>query len=840
MKKKFEITSLKHYYFVFAAVAILLSLIILYLIRSEGLPYTFNTVSVKPAFNLNYGLPHDFDKDGISEMCFMGKAENPNRKNMYLSVRTSSGSFIEQFNFYSYFNPDQIFFGDFNNDNYDDIFVLSQLKDSLFLSIINLKTRKFYVERQKIITKPDSAKRNFWDITPQPVGLLDNNGKQFIFTVKAGFSLFPRAVYSYDLRKKKIIRSFPTKANLNSHPLITDFTGDGKKEIILTAGTTGNMPDTTGYHDYTCWIFVLNKDLKPIFKPASFGRYPNVILENFPGLNKLGGKKIYFAFADYSVKHQEGKILSIDGEGKIETVRKFDEPIFAIYAFKSGNKPRFLISNYTGGIFLLNKNFKTLVKVDNFLRTEQRYISDVYEINDLILGKRLFFTAFFNTFMIFDSGLKLLAKKIIPNDKIMFYTRKGTPDLLKLNGKNKKPEIVILGQKNKYLFTLEENYLFKYSGLIFVGSSVFLFFLFVGTHRLNVYLATYISYFTHSLQRSNKGIVIIDHSGRVTFINPVAKRILKINRFERKAKFQSVLEKYPPFLNAITGAFEARRKYATEVTYSTPHKEFKGEISITPFKSFAGFTYSYLVEITDYTQPLLTDRSRVWGSTVQRIAHEIKTPLSTIQLNLKTLEMHLANENIANRMKYEGDISLMRTELERIKELLKNFLKFTNLDKSTPLSLDLNELLSESLKQFISYTSKGIEIVWNLDERATHVQGEKYQLIQLFHLVIENAIDAMNGFGKIEIITKFHEYLNEKNGRNYVEIKIKDNGPGIPEEIKELVFEPYFTTKKDGTGLGLALARKIIEDHNGMIEIESIELKGTIIKLYLPVENGMA
>ena len=403
----------------------------------------------------------------------------------------------------------------------------------------------------------------------------------------------------------------------------------------------------------------------------------------------------------------------------------------------------------------------------------------------------------------------------------------------RLAGKGKDPELSFITQKSNYLFKLEENKIYTYFPLIFLGSAGFLFFLFIGIHRINDYLSTYITYFGHSLQRSNNGLVILDHQGRIIFFNENARRILGIQNLKMKEKFQVIFQNHSSFLNVISKSFENKNKLTEEISYSTPLKDFKGEVSITPFTSFLGFTYAYLMEIMDYTQPLLTDRGKVWGSTVQRIAHEIKTPLSTIQLNLKTLELHLNDERINDRSKYESDIALMKTEVNRIKELVKSFLKFTNLDKPKLQSIDLNKILYESLKQFSSYTTKGIKIVWKLDENTKTAFGDENQLLQLFHLILENAIDAMNGNGKIEIITKLEENINSENNNDFIIVEFKDNGSGIPTEIIEKVFEPYFTTKKDGTGIGLALAKKIVEDHEGKIEIESELNKGTTVKIIL-------
>jgi len=226
-----------------------------------------------------------------------------------------------------------------------------------------------------------------------------------------------------------------------------------------------------------------------------------------------------------------------------------------------------------------------------------------------------------------------------------------------------------------------------------------------------------------------------------------------------------------------------------------------------------------------------------WSSTAQKIAHDIKTPLSTIQLNLKAIQRRMEKENVPNQEKYNEDISRIRDELERIKTLSKNFLKFANLDKPDYKKVNIKELIKNSFKQFDNYTNENIHIEFDFDEDAKYVKADPNQLEQLFHILIANSIDSMKGKGTIKVsCTLIHDL--ENTNIKWVEIEFSDNGCGISEENLSKVFEPYFTTKVDGTGFGLALAHKIIKDHNGKINIYSKENIGTTIRILLPATDN--
>ena len=826
MKKKFKITSLKQYYILFAILALIVSTIILVIIQANNYPLKFRVDDKDPTDIHSSFIYNDLNNDGRSEKILLGKKKTLNKIFSSISVISHSGTFIDDFNLFARSNPSWIIFEDYNDDKYKDIFAFSQYKDSLFLSIINVKTKKYFLNRYLLLTKPDSAKRNFWDLTVIPAGLLNyHNHKNLIFCVTAGYSLYPRTIYSFNIKDRKIEKSFPTKASIQEI-FLSDLNSNGKKEIIARSAAVGNIPDKYGYNDYTSWLFVLNDNLKPVFPPKYFSKYPFGGVQ-LPINSPTVDNKILCTFSEKTDSATFGKIFFINASGKIHYKTKFPERITSLITFDNHRKLNYMLTLRNGNVCTLNSNFDDI----KIMKSNANHLKIIARLNNFIKDENIFLCGDQTKLYVIDDRLHFLASIDLENG----FASRNNYYSIRLNGDTAPPQLAIRDAKFNYLLSIVENKIYAYSWLIFAGSSFLLFFLFVGVHRVNSYLSTYISYFTHSLQKSNNGIVILDYSGRVTFINGIAKNILKLKGLAGRPKYAKIFKNYPPFLNALSEAIDKRTNLRREISYSTPEKEFKGEISITPFTSFAGYTYSYLFEISDYTIPLLTDRSKVWSSTVQRIAHEIKTPLSTIQLNLKTLQMHLDDETVEYRDKIEGDIEMMKAEVQRIKVLVKGFLNFTSINKPNYEYINLTKLLYESLKQFTSYTSKGIEIVWNLAENAETVFGDKNQLVQLFHLILENAIDSMNGKGRIEIATKTDNEVSSGDKTGFVIIEIKDSGHGVPPEIIEKVFEPYFTTKKDGTGIGLALAKKIVEDHNGRIELESKVNYGTIAKIILPV-----
>jgi len=838
LKLKIKITSIKQLYAIFITVSLILSAIASYYILKTNLPYYFRLDEKRfTKFGTEIFFYIDLNNDGISDKIEFTYMDKP--LNDHIIVFKNGTYLIDQFNTFGRSDPDWIYAEDYNGDGYKEVFMFFKATDSLFLSVIDVKAKDYILNRQFLLSKPDSAKGNFWDVYLHPYGLLKTNHtltKKFIFTVKTGYAIYPRGVYAFDMEKRRIVNKFESGADLQDLKFY-DLNNDGRTEIILSTQAPANMKKKTGIHDHVKWLIVLDDNLKPFFKPVPLGSSAGAEYSIPVKNGKTNNILVFYQQYSDSARIMNALLFNFKGE-KIDSFKNFPKQLHRPIKIKEEDKEIIYTSDLDGNLYKMDtklKILKTTKTTDNHLIFNKKVKLPSFENNFLIAGNSIT-----KKLYLISNSLNIMAEYTFPE---LFVTNRNAITI-KLNGKNKPPQLAVSNLKNNYLFTVKKNKIYSLLPLISMGMFLGFFTLFVAAHRVNSYLSTYITYFGHSLQRSNNGIIILNHSGKIFFMNENSKKYLDVNTDVRKKEsYKSVFGNLPRLLHLTEVALKTKNKTEGDISFSTGTKEFKGDVNITPFTSFIGFTYAYLLEIRDYTQPLLGDRGKVWTSTVQRIAHEIKTPLSSIGLNLKTLQLRLNEENINGKDKYESDIMLMKTEISRIKELVNSFLKFTNLNETKKQFLNINELLYKSLKNFASYTSRGVNVEWNLDEDCKTVQGDEKQLIQLFHLIIENAIDAMNGVGKLEIASKCYKNgnVNEKYKPNgdfstLVEIGIKDSGPGIMNDIKDRVFEPYFTTKKDGTGMGLALAKKIVEDHGGIIEIESSAETGTTVKVTLKGE----
>lgn len=235
--------------------------------------------------------------------------------------------------------------------------------------------------------------------------------------------------------------------------------------------------------------------------------------------------------------------------------------------------------------------------------------------------------------------------------------------------------------------------------------------------------------------------------------------------------------------------------------------------------------YSFTVVSRDITelkalqeQTIRNERLITMGELASAVAHEVRNPLNSINMIAQRFEKASFSNNIKSE-EYKTLIQVLKSESERVNNIIKEFLKFSRPKKPELRPVKVSEFLSE-IKNLLEILIQGktIKLIINQQNDAT-LNIDKELFKQVFNNLAINSIDSIKGEGKIEI----NFYIN--NGKKIFEFI--DTGSGIPDNIKEKIFYPYFTTKKTGSGLGLSVVQQIVTQHNGIIRLESEINKGT-------------
>jgi signal transduction histidine kinase len=212
------------------------------------------------------------------------------------------------------------------------------------------------------------------------------------------------------------------------------------------------------------------------------------------------------------------------------------------------------------------------------------------------------------------------------------------------------------------------------------------------------------------------------------------------------------------------------------------------------------------------------------GEVAAKVAHEIRNPLVSVGGFAKRLEKKLDG----NLREYAG---IIVKEVERLEDILKEILGFVKEVRLAKERVNLNSLLDDVLKLMESgLEERGITVARDFRLQA-EVFVDSNRVKEAFVNILSNAVQSISGSGTVCVCT----YIK---GHDAV-VEVRDTGKGIQEEERPFIFNPFFTTKASGTGLGLAITHRIIQEHNGTIEVESEVGKGSVFRVFIPIKEEL-
>jgi nitrogen fixation/metabolism regulation signal transduction histidine kinase len=235
----------------------------------------------------------------------------------------------------------------------------------------------------------------------------------------------------------------------------------------------------------------------------------------------------------------------------------------------------------------------------------------------------------------------------------------------------------------------------------------------------------------------------------------------------------------------------------------------------------------------DITTLIQAQRDSAWGEVARRLAHEIKNPLTPIQLSAERLR-HKYSPMMSpdDRDVLERHTETIVQQVELMKGMVNAFSEYARPPQLDRTPLSLNPLVEELIELYRGNEAE-VTISADLDSALPTVIADAGRMRQLLHNLIKNALEALadQADGRVAIRTR----TRHTSGGQLAELRISDNGPGIPDTVRDQLFEPYMTTKLRGTGLGLAIVKKIVEEHGGMIDVKEPRSGGVSISVRLPV-----
>ena len=338
------------------------------------------------------------------------------------------------------------------------------------------------------------------------------------------------------------------------------------------------------------------------------------------------------------------------------------------------------------------------------------------------------------------------------------------------------------------------------------------------------------------LQNVAAGVISLDNSGRITTINRFAEKLLHIekdlflNHFYQEVLFKGHADIITGFINelSITG----RTSIEQHLKLSILKEKFSLLVNFTRLEDENGNSLGFVLVFDNLTKLEKMQRMAAWREVARRIAHEIKNPLTPIQLSAQRLRRRYPEILNEENSVFDQCTHTIIKQVDELKRLVSEFSQFARMPKIQQAAANLGKITKEVLFLY-QEAHKEIHFTCQETEPIPIFSFDEEQIKRCLINLLDNAVAVLADDSTISPSIDISLSLNDE--KESVFIKIADNGPGIPEEDKPKLFEPYFSTKKTGTGLGLAIISTIVADHNGYIRVLNNSPHGSIFIIELPL-----
>lgn len=363
---------------------------------------------------------------------------------------------------------------------------------------------------------------------------------------------------------------------------------------------------------------------------------------------------------------------------------------------------------------------------------------------------------------------------------------------------------------------------------------------YVELSRSNVELEQRRRYMEIVLRDVGAGVISIDHDGVIRTMNKSAEKILGLDAAAVVGKkyVEALANEYTPLAEELIKAATMAESHplTQPVKITIGNETLTILLKITMLHDEENRNLGMVLVLDDLTQLQKAQRAAAWREVARRIAHEIKNPLTPIQLSAQRLRKRYLSQFGEDGAIFDECTRTIIKQVEELKNLVNEFSSFARMPAANPTANNLNEIIQEAM---VLYKEGHKQIIFDFepDEQIPIFNLDREQIKRVVVNLLENAVAAIAAVGpeqnegRIEISTHFDPALN------LARIEVADNGCGVSPEEKPLLFEPYFSTKPGGTGLGLAIVNTIVADHDGYIRVKDNWPRGTRFIIELPIKS---
>jgi two-component system nitrogen regulation sensor histidine kinase NtrY len=330
------------------------------------------------------------------------------------------------------------------------------------------------------------------------------------------------------------------------------------------------------------------------------------------------------------------------------------------------------------------------------------------------------------------------------------------------------------------------------------------------------------------LENVDAGIVSLNPAGEITAINGAARDLMQLGTDTvSRQHYRAVLSgEVVAMLDEVGAHLRGRpnRQETRNLTLSLNRKTTLVEATVLALDGREEAEGLVLL-LKDVTALQRTQRAHAWREVARRVAHEIKNPLTPIQLSAQRIRRHFLNGGDRNPQVLDQCTQTIIDEVSSLKTMVNEFSQFAKLPESQPEPGDINAVIRETARLYQNGLPEGIALALELDPAVPIIAIDADQMKRAFTNLIDNAAAAIRGQGIITLRTHY-----DPNTRR-IHAQVLDDGVGVPDHIRGRLFEPYTSTKAGGTGLGLTIVNQIVSDHDGYIRYADRRPQGSVFTM---------
>ncbi len=805
--------------------------------QSNLLPYKVQKIRFLFHGKSTLSFIEDLDNNAISERIFIEDTKDEEVPWRIMVNDLESGYHIYSEPVWGELKDVKAF--DVDNDGQKEILYTYLKNDSMFFKIYNpfnegevLFHEKVWVGKRRFSQRPWQGKfkiAGLWD--------LNHDGeKDLVLIISAGYDRYPRGVLVYDLHKRREMWHYWI-GPIVERVLVEDLNKDGHYELYLDNWSPANGAEINQTDDYHSYLIVLNEKGRLLFRQEmgmknsstqvffvslTPGKSPRLMtLTKTANFNiSTGNSLIKWCFRDWPQLFPE-----------VQNTRVIFDAGLAVLNYDF--LPHIFLINAEGQLCALDSTLQ-LVRIFDYNFPLKWYRGQL-DLNGDGKLETVWRVAHADSTVILSHRFKLLAKD--KGIRFVFPIKSGRTKPLKY--------AFMYSDYNVFLVKLQRITIldyFKSNHYLLFGLAILL--LFLGLALLKHAFSGGWDWYREQLRffsESFTAMLSLDKKGHIVSMNRQAEKLFHCRFEEVKGESWEKIftNDFRNLRDWVKEQLKRRKNVQQEIRLTIGEEERVFQVYVQFVFSLLNRNEGVLVLFNDIT-PLVHSRKTVsWLMVAQKMAHEIKNPLTSIRLSLQRIKYEYEGDSEL-RNKLEEFVEGSLEEVNRLRQVVDDFMRFSRIQSPRMNLINLREIIEETVQKYRLHLPEAVELKTEFMDENITVYADESQMLTLLTNLLDNAVQATDSPGEISIKLFAAERIQEDPQnpvKKEIVLEIADTGRGMDSETQKRVFDPFFTTREGGSGLGMNIVKRIVEEHQGRIELFSRPGLGTRITIFFPLNN---